>query len=63
MATVGVVALLVGAISARQARGRACLSFCLDNEDSNIAVDHTIEPTSTSHYATFWIGYLEKFDI
>jgi hypothetical protein len=67
VATVGVVALLVGALSARHARGRACLSSCLENEHlvaNEAAYDlaHTTNSNTTS-YSTFWKGDLEKFDV
>jgi hypothetical protein len=64
VATVGVIALLVGALSARHARGRACLNACLENENlvaSEAAYD-TAHTTANS-YSTFWKGDLEKFDV
>ena len=64
VATVGVVALLVGALSARHARGRACLNACLENEHlvaSEAAYD--AQHTTTNSYSTFWKGDLEKFDV
>ena len=64
VATVGVVALLVGALSARHARGRAFLNACLENENlvANEAAYDTAHTTSNT-YSTFWKGDLEKFDV
>ena len=64
VATVGVVALLVGALSARHARGRACLNACLENENlvAHEAAYDTAHTTANT-YSTFWKGDLEKFDV
>ena len=77
--TVGVMALFVGALSARRMRShqqRSILSMCIENEqlDHDAAYD-TIYTTTTNpnntifgsnHYNTFaqgWKGDLEKFDV
>jgi hypothetical protein len=69
--TVGVMALLVGAISARRMRSKSVLSMCIENEslEDDIAYDtaYTVPAGDTNHYNTFnnqgWKGDLEKFDV
>jgi hypothetical protein len=73
--TVGVVmALFVGALSARRMRHqRSILSVCIENEtlEHNAAYDTGYTTTTNpnafgSHYNTFaqgWKGDLEKFDV
>ena len=63
VATVGVVALLVGALSARHARGRACLNACLENETLASEAAYDTAHTRANTYSTFWKGDLEKFDV
>ncbi|KAL7556466.1 hypothetical protein ACA910_006179 [Epithemia clementina (nom. ined.)] len=67
VATVAVMALLVGALSARKLRGRASiLNACIENErlDHMSAVDDTATETNNTAYSTFhWKGDLEKFDV
>jgi hypothetical protein len=69
--TVGVMALLVGAISARRMRSRSILSMCIENEslEDDIAYDtaYTVSAGDSNQYHTFnnqgWKGDLEKFDV
>jgi hypothetical protein len=69
--TVGLMALLVGAISARRMRSRSILSMCIENEslEDDIAYDtaYTISAGDANQYHTFnnqgWKGDLEKFDV
>ena len=67
VATVAVMALLVGALSARKLRGRASiLNSCIENErlDHMSLVDDTATETNNTAYSTFhWKGDLEKFDV
>jgi hypothetical protein len=63
--TVGVMALLVGALSARKLRSRNMLSACIENE--TLEDDAAYDALYTTHqYQTFqqgWKGDLEKFDV
>jgi hypothetical protein len=63
--TVGVMALLVGALSARKLRSRNLLSACIENE--TLEDDAAYDAAYTTHqYNTFqqgWKGDLEKFDV
>lgn len=70
--TVGVMALLVGALSARRMRSRSILSACIENEallEDEAAYDtaYTVNSVgAANHYNTFqqgWKGDLEKFDV
>jgi hypothetical protein len=72
--TVGVMALFVGALSARRLRHqRSILSVCIENEtlEDDAAYDTAYTTTTNpnafgSHYNTFaqgWKGDLEKFDV
>jgi hypothetical protein len=72
--TVGVMALFVGALSARRMRHqRSILSVCIENEtlEDDAAYDTAYTTTTNpnafgSHYNTFaqgWKGDLEKFDV
>jgi hypothetical protein len=72
--TVGVMALFVGALSARRLRHqRSILSVCIENEalEDEAAYDAAYTTTTNpnafgSHYNTFaqgWKGDLEKFDV
>lgn len=71
--TVGVMALLVGALSARRMRSRSILSACIENEallEDEAAYDtaYTVNNVAggANHYNTFqqgWKGDLEKFDV
>ena len=67
VATVGVMALLVGALSARRMRARSILAACIENEslEDDAAYD-TAYTVGSNHYNTFqqgWKGDLEKFDV
>ena len=75
VATVAVMAILVGAVSARRLRARAWISNCIENEslsneaayDSAYTIGHG-GPGSGGDYSTFnaaasWKGDLEKFDV
>ena len=66
IATVAVMALLVGALSARRLRAKNLLSSCIENEslEDELAYD-TAYTTSAGKYDTFgpWKGDLEKFDV
>jgi hypothetical protein len=66
VSTVAVMALLVGALSARRLRSRSFLSSCIENEslEDDIAYD-TAYTTTDNSYNTFggWKGDLEKFDV
>jgi hypothetical protein len=66
VATVAVMALLVGALSARRMRSRSFLSSCIENEqlEDEVAYD-TAYTTTDASYNTFggWKGDLEKFDV
>jgi hypothetical protein len=63
VATVGIMALLVGAVSARKLRSRSLLSACIENEDE--AAYDTAYTIASENYHTFpgWKGDLEKFDV
>jgi hypothetical protein len=67
VATVGVMALLVGAVSARKLRSRSILSACIENEtlEDEIAYDtaYTIPSDSYNTFSQGWKGDLEKFDV
>ena len=66
ISTVAVMALLVGALSARRMRARSFLSSCIENEslEDDVAYD-TAYTTTDNTYNTFggWKGDLEKFDV
>jgi hypothetical protein len=74
--TVAVMAMLVGALSARRLRSRSVLSACIENEslEDDAAYDAAYSTTMPQHndigssYNTFgggvgWKGDLEKFDV
>jgi hypothetical protein len=73
--TVAVMAMLVGALSARRLRNRSVLSACIENEslEEDVAYDAAYSTTMPHHndvgssYNTFggggWKGDLEKFDV
>lgn len=65
--TVAVMALLVGALSARRLRARSFLSSCIENEslEHEVAFDNATTFTGAGDsYNTFgWKGDLEKFDV
>ena len=74
--TVAVMAMLVGALSARRLRNRSVLSACIENEtlEDDLAYDAAYSTTMPQHngvgsssYNTFggggWKGDLEKFDV
>jgi hypothetical protein len=66
VSTVAVMALLVGALSARRMRSRSFLSACIENESLEDDVAYDTAYTTTDHsYNTFggWKGDLEKFDV
>jgi len=75
VATVAVMALLVGALSARRLRSKSFLSSCIENEtlEDDLAYDDAYTTTAAasgamgadSSYNTFggWKGDLEKFDV
>ena len=67
VATVAVMALLVGALSARRMRARSFLSACIENEslEDDVAYDTAYTTTESNSYNTFggWKGDLEKFDV
>lgn len=73
VATVAVMALLVGALSARRLRSKSFLSACIENEslEDDMAYDDAYTTTASgamgadSSYNTFggWKGDLEKFDV
>lgn len=69
VATVAVMALLVGALSARRMRSRNVLSVCIENEalEDDVAYDTAYTTSENSYYNTFasggWKGDLEKFDV
>jgi len=72
VATVGVMALLVGALSARRMRARSILAACIENEslqdDAAYDTAYTVRASGaySNHYNTFqqgWKGDLEKFDV
>ena len=73
IATVAVMALLVGALSARRLRSKSFLSSCIENEslEDDLAYDDAYTTTASgamgadSSYNTFggWKGDLEKFDV
>jgi hypothetical protein len=71
VATVGVMALLVGAFSARRMRSRSILSSCIENEslEDDVAYDtaYTVQHSDSNSYHTFsalgWKDDLEKFDV
>ena len=66
ISTVAVMALLVGALSARRLRSKNLLSTCIENEslEDELAYD-TAYTTTGGKYDTFgpWKGDLEKFDV
>jgi hypothetical protein len=67
IATVAVMALLVGALSARRMRSRNFLSSCIENEALEEEVAYDVA-TTTGDYSTFagnsiFRGDLEKFDV
>jgi hypothetical protein len=64
--TVAVMALLVGALSARRLRARSFLSSCIENEslEDEAAFDSAYTINGGDSYNTFgWKGDLEKFDV
>ena len=64
--TVAVMALLVGALSARRLRAKSFLSSCIENEalDNEVAFDNATTFSGGDSYNTFgWKGDLEKFDV
>jgi hypothetical protein len=79
VATVAVMALLVGALSARRLRSKSFLASCIENEtlEDDLAYDSAYTTTAGGHggggggavadssYHTFggWKGDLEKFDV
>lgn len=75
VATVAVMALLVGALSARRLRSKSFLASCIENEglEDDLAYDDAYTTTAAasgamgadSSYNTFggWKGDLEKFDV
>lgn len=75
IATVAVMALLVGALSARRMRSKSFLSSCIENEALEDGIRYDAAYTTTaeasgavgadSSYNTFggWKGDLEKFDV
>lgn len=66
IATVAVMALLVGALSARRLRSRNFLSSCIENESLEDEIAYDVA-TTAGDYSTFsagnWRGDLEKFDV
>jgi hypothetical protein len=65
ISTVAVMALLVGALSARRLRARNFLSSCIENESLEDEVAYDVA-TTNGDYSTFgghWKGDLEKFDV
>jgi hypothetical protein len=75
LCTVAVMALLVGALSARRLRARSILSACIENESLTTRNQEAYDAAYTMNdeggaYATFaapaashWKGDLEKFDV
>lgn len=67
VSTVAVMALLVGALSARRLRSRNILSACIENEslEDEVAYDTAYTTNTDNSYNTFggWKGDLEKFDV
>jgi hypothetical protein len=67
VSTVAVMALLVGALSARRMRSRSFLSSCIENEslEDDVAYDTAYTTNADNSYNTFggWKGDLEKFDV
>lgn len=62
--TVGVMALLVGALSARRLRSKGVLSLCMDDENLRDDAAYDTAYTTSGSYNTFaWKGDLEKFDV
>lgn len=65
--TVGTIALLIGAVTARKLRARSFLSSCIENEslEDEIAFDNAYTVNSEAAYSTFqsWKNDLEKFDV
>jgi Na+/glutamate symporter len=63
--TVGVMALLVGAITARRLLSRNILSACIENEtlEDDIAYDtaYTVNSDSYNTFSQGWKGDLEKY--
>jgi len=65
ISTVAVMALLVGALSARRMRSRNFLSNCIENESLHDEAMMYDTATTSQAYNTFgpWKGDLEKFDV
>jgi hypothetical protein len=65
VATFGVVALLVGALSARKLRARSLLSACIENEalQDEVAFDTAYTQSANSYNTFSWKQDLEKFDV
>lgn len=68
IATVAVMALLVGAVTARRLRSKNILSSCIENEslEDELAYDTAYTTSAAAgKYETFgpWKGDLEKFDV
>ena len=62
--TAGVMALLVGALSARRLRSKGVLSLCMDDENLQDDAAYDTAFTTSGSYNTFaWKGDLEKFDV
>jgi len=65
--TVGVMALLVGALSARRLRARTILSSCIENESlqDDVMYDtaYTLQSDSYNTFGGAWKQDLEKFDV
>lgn len=67
VATVGIMALLVGAVSARRLRARSLLSACIENEslhdDAAYDTAYTSSADTQSYHTFSWKQDLEKFDV
>eukprot|EP00522_Entomoneis_paludosa_P009044 CAMPEP_0172454968 /NCGR_PEP_ID=MMETSP1065-20121228/11798_1 /TAXON_ID=265537 /ORGANISM="Amphiprora paludosa, Strain CCMP125" /LENGTH=519 /DNA_ID=CAMNT_0013207391 /DNA_START=188 /DNA_END=1747 /DNA_ORIENTATION=- len=64
VATVAVMALLVGAVSARKLRGAGALANCIENERLDHVAAYDTATENNTAYSTFhWKGDLEKFDV
>ncbi|GAX17261.1 hypothetical protein FisN_10Lh119 [Fistulifera solaris] len=62
--TAGIMALLVGALSARRLRSKGILSLCMDDENLQDDAAYDTAFTTSGSYNTFaWKGDLEKFDV
>ncbi|GAX18668.1 hypothetical protein FisN_10Hh119 [Fistulifera solaris] len=62
--TAGIMALLVGALSARRLRSKGILSLCMDDENLQDEAAYDTAFTTSGSYNTFaWKGDLEKFDV